>query len=304
MLCRRKTFALFLLFFLVSFQTQRLNAQVELMGAIGSSHFLGDLGGKPLRGTNDISDLDLASTRYALVGGVRLFLGGKVALRANMAYARVAGDDSYTINTERRGRNANFYSPIIEGSGVIEFHLNRKKSKQGASGGLYLYGGVGMFYFEPYTKFEGDKVKLRPLGTEGQYYRDDLEPYKNTSVNIPFGMGYRFKVGRGYLGLEINSRKNFTDYIDDVSTVFADPNLLFQSNGALAVNIANRSISNIPGFDAPGAIRGNPNNMDHFFFILLKYDHPLTSAADMGFGAVKRGRGKGFNSKKGKCWEF
>lgn len=282
------------------------SAQIEIFGAAGSSHFLGDLGGKPIRGTNDISDLDLLSTRWGIAAGARIFLTKKLAIRANIIAAQVSGDDKYTINTERNGRNSNFFSPIVEGSAMFEFHLSRKLSRYGdGSGGLYVFGGVGMFYFEPKTKYDGEVVNLRPLGTEGQYYRDDLDPYKNTSYCIPFGIGYRFALRNGgLLGIELNTRKTFTDYIDDVSTTFADKDLLLQSNGPLAVILSDRSTSTIPGFSEPGAIRGNPNNNDTYFFLFLTYSHPLTAAGDASFGKYKRrGRG-GYKNKKGKCFEF
>lgn len=286
------------------FCTQNSFAQFEIVAAAGTSHFLGDLGGKPLRGTNDISDLNLITTRYSLLGGFRVFLGDKVAFRTNIAYARVAGDDKYTDNIERQGRNANFFSPIVEGSAVFELHFGHNgRSRYDKSGSFYIYGGIGYFYFEPKGRLNGEVLKLRPLGTEGQNYRDDLKPYKNTSVNVPFGLGYRFRVGDGYLGFEINSRANFTDFIDDVSTVFPDRNRLFNSSGAQAVEWVNNTKSTIPGFEAPGAIRGDPKDMDNFFFILVKFDYPLRSVMDLGFGSGSKGRG-GFRFKKGHCWEF
>ncbi|MCO6495398.1 MAG: hypothetical protein J5I91_06965 [Bacteroidetes bacterium] len=281
-----------------------MDAQFEIVTAIGTSHFLGDLGGKPLKGTNDISDLNFQTTRYALLGGFRVFLGDKVAFRTNIAYARVTGDDRFTHNKERRGRNANFFSPILEGSALFEFHIGHNgRSRYDKSGSFYFYSGIGYFYYEPKGRLNGEVLSLRPLGTEGQNYRTDLKPYRNTSVNIPFGFGYRFRVGDGYLGLEINSRANFTDYIDDVSTVFPDRSKLFATSGAKALEWVSNTNSDIPGFDDPGAIRGDPKDMDGFFFILIKFDYPLHSAMDLGFGSGKRGRG-GFRFKKGHCWEF
>lgn len=292
--------------FLLVFFHGNLQGQIEIIGLAGSSHFLGDLGGKPLRGTNDISDLDIQSTRWGLGAGARIFLSKKIALRGNLIWARVSGDDKYTSNPERRGRNSNFFSPIVEGSAMFEWHLNRKLDRYGNStGGLYLFGGGGMFYFEPKTRYDGRVIDLRPLGTEGQFYRDDLEPYDNYSFSIPFGFGYRFALKNGgLLGIELNTRKTFTDYIDDVSTTFADPDLLLQSNGALAVTLADRSTSTIPGFNDPGAIRGNPDNNDTFFFLFITYSHPLGSDYYGGLGPSgkrKRGRGK---KGKNKCFEF
>jgi len=297
----RQSFFLVVCLFLC---TRQSFAQFEIIGAVGTSHFLGDLGGKPLRGTNDISDLNFASTRYALLGGFRVFLGDKVAFRTNIAYARITADDKLTKNVERHGRNANFFSPIVEGSAVFELHFGHNgRSRYDKSGSFYLYGGVGFFYFEPKGRLNGEVIKLRPLGTEGQNYRDDIKPYKNTGVNIPFGLGYRFRVGDGYLGIEVNTRRNFTDYLDDVSTVFPDRNKLYTSSGAKALEWVNNTTSTIPGFDAPGAIRGDPKDKDGYFFILIKFDYPLRGVMDLGFGSGKRGRG-GFRFNKGKCWEF
>lgn len=273
--------------------------RVELIGAIGSSHFLGDLGGKPTLGTNDFTDLNLQTTRYVIMGGGRLFFGKNIAIRAHAAYSRVAGDDRFTINIERRGRNLNFYSPIALGAGILEYHI--KKKRKGSRGGMYIFAGIETFYFEPKTKFNGQVVNLRPLGTEGQRFIPGRSIYSNVETSIPWGMAYRFPVGRGYLGLELNHRKSFTDYIDDVSTTFVDRNQLYATSGALAVQLSDRSTSTIPGFSSPGAIRGNPRNMDSFFFFVIMYHHPLGKTGYQGSTKGPAGKNR---FKKGKCFEF
>jgi len=50
---------------------------------IGTSHFLGDLGGKPTYGTNDPSDLDFGTTRYVATAGFRINVSPTFCIQAN-----------------------------------------------------------------------------------------------------------------------------------------------------------------------------------------------------------------------------
>jgi len=66
-----------------------------------------------------------------------------------------------------------------------------------------------------------------------------------------------------------------TDYLDDVSTTYIDPNLfdkyLSQHDAALAKRLADRSYI-IPelGTHPPGSIRGNSNKKDAYYSINIK----------------------------------
>ncbi len=274
---------------------------VDLFFGAASSHFLGDLGGKPFAGTNDFQDVDLAKTRYGLTLGARLNLGRSFALRTNFWYARVSGDDKYTTNKERRGRNLNFFSPILEGDLLAE--VNFAKSKNG-KGLFYFFGGVGYFTFNPKTKLNGVKYNLVEYGTEGQYAISGKSPYALSSICFPLGVGYKLFTGRkSYLSFEINMRKTKTDYIDDASTFYVDPTLLISAKGPIAAQLADRNISDIPGFSSPGAIRGDPSNNDSFFFLSISYNIILgkgVGGTGFGSGAKRKTRGQG----KGKCFSF
>ncbi len=262
----------------------------------GSSHFLGDLGGKNGLGTNEISDLDLNTTRYALGVGLRLRLSESFAMRLNGIYTRAAGDDANTEREVRRDRNLNFFTPIIEGSIMAEIYFGSTKR-------FYIFGGIGSFYFNPKTKYNGKKYKLQPLGTEGQNYLVDKNPYNLTSFSYPFGIGYKIPLGNGaILGLELNMRKTTTDYLDDVSGVYADNAQIVANGGTIASLLADRSTSSIPGFSEEGAIRGDPKDNDNFSMFLITYSIPLSSGSGSSFG--KRPRRGGTRFKKGKCFEF
>ena len=74
-------------------------------------------------------------------------------------------------------------------------------------------------------------------------------------------------------------------------------------NGADAAALADRNISDIPGFSSPGAIRGDPKDNDTFFFICFAYNITLGKGKKgSDFGNMRRGRSK-MNGRQ-KCLEF
>lgn len=298
MLCNKyKLLTLFLLIGLSNLKAQ----SIDFIAGASTSHFLGDLGGKFSLGTNDISDLDIPSTRYAITTGLRFNLGRTFAIRTNLWYARVAGNDKYTKNRERHGRNLSFFSSIYEADAVLEVNIYRSPDKKKI---LYVFGGVGYFHFNPKTRMNGKVYELRDYGTEGQYAIAGKSPYDLNSICFPLGFGYKFKLSkREFFTIEVNSRKSRTDYIDDVSTRYVDASLLSAAKGPDAAALADRNISDIPGFSSPGSIRGDPKDMDNFFFFSFSYN--ITLGAGKGgysFGTGRRPRG-GINGKR-KCFEF
>ena len=286
------------LFILITVNARSQSADI-ILGA-STSHFLGDLGGKPSLGTNDLQDLDILSTRYAFTGGLRVNFNRTFAFRTNLWYARVSGNDKYTRNRERHGRNLNFYSNILEADAVIEVSVYRTSNKKTI---FYVFGGIGYFRFNPKTKLNGKVYELRDYGTEGQYSVPGKKPYDLTSMCFPLGFGYKFLISkRAYITVEVNSRKTRTDYIDDVSTRYVDPALLTAAKGPVAASLADRNISDIPGFSFPGSIRGDPKDMDSYFFFSFSYNYALGSNSNNSRYNKPRGR-SGINGK-GKCFEF
>ena len=155
-------------------------------------------------------------------------------------------------------------------------------SKVLASWGIYLSGGVGGFFYNPMAKnnfnypnvyenvgftADGDKTsyhKLRPLHTEGQGYvnrsegddfnvqSDNFKPgktYKPVAVCIPLGIGIQ-KAFNQNMGIkaELGIRYTFTDYIDDVSGLYYDKNLLieYNENGNLAATMSGTGSGDAP----------------------------------------------------------
>lgn len=296
-----KVCKIFLIVLILTMGSELKAQGVDLIFGASTSHFLGDLGGKPSLGTNDLQDLDILSTRYAITTGVRIHLGNTFALRTNLWYARVAADDKYTRNRERRGRNLNFYSQILEADAVLEVNVYRSPDRKKI---FYVFGGIGYFSFNPKTKLNGQVYELRDWGTEGQYAVAGKKPYDLRSVCFPMGFGYKILLTkRAYVTIEVNSRKTRTDYIDDVSTRYVDQSLLIAAKGPTAGLLADRNVSDIPGFSSPGSIRGDPKDNDNFFFFSFSYNYALgTGKGGYGFGNGKKPRSSINNRKK--CFEF
>ncbi len=79
------------------------------------------------------------------------------------------------------------------------------------------------------------------------------------------------------MSLELLLRKSFTDYIDDVSTEYIDPDLfdkyLSPENAVIARKIHDKTYGIVtPGVTRyePGTQRGNPNQNDSYFSVLIK----------------------------------
>jgi hypothetical protein len=99
----------------------------------------------------------------------------------------------------------------------------------------YFFGGLAVFRFNPYAFDEnGEKVFLKPLSTEGQGLDGyNTKPYGLTQFALPAGFGLKYAFDdRVRLGFEVGLRKTFTDYLDDVSTNYADPNDLLAAKGS------------------------------------------------------------------------
>ena len=118
---------------------------------------------------------------------------------------------------------------------------------------------------------------------------DLVKKHSNYQVCIPLGAGVKFLLTRHYsIGVECSYRKTFTDYLDDVSTTYFDPNAIRKAagnDGDLAVYFANPSPTNnspIPNKDgingattAPGIQRGDPRNKDGYMFLQITLYYKL-----------------------------
>lgn len=263
----------------------------EVFIQMGASGFLGDLGGLDKVGTHySPVDYDFQTTRTAMGIGYKYKLQKWLNVVGTFNWLIVKGDDKLTNETFRHERNLNFKSNIFELAGRIEFayfanrvtrRYNIKKTfsrrMKGVQTEWIAFIGIGGFYYNPKgLDKSGNWVALKPLHTEGQGLPGGPKQYSNFSICIPMGIGVNMYIKRQWtVGLEINWRKTFTDYIDDVSTNYYDPVKLSAAYGPKSAEMADPSLGNILGFSKPAADgtpakRGDPNQKDSYFSVQLK----------------------------------
>lgn len=275
----------------ILFQTGKINWEAGIN--VGPSFFLGDLGGNSGKGTRFLKDINLGFTNIMKGVFVTAYPSDWFGIRVAAQTGTLEGDDAI-IKTNgvdelwRKQRNLDFRTNISEAYIATEVFplmlLNYFKDVQPR---LRPYGvlGIGMFHFNPQgslTDASGKKTwyYLHPLRTEGEGMAEypDRKPYSLTQYNIPMGGGLKYFISdRVNVSFEVLYRKSFTDYIDDVSTSYIDPNLfdkyLSPQDALIARQISDKMYGILtPGVTryAPGTQRGNAHQDDAYFSLLAK----------------------------------
>ncbi|MFN3940045.1 MAG: DUF6089 family protein, partial [Chitinophagales bacterium] len=158
-------------------------------------------------------------------------------------YGTVSGADANSDQEAFRQRNLSFYSNIIEAGVVGEFYFPGYIPGQ-MRFSPFVSLGINWFQFNPKAEYMGVEYALQPLNTEGQGTSafPDREPYKLNQISIPLGVGIKYNIAYNWnIALEITLRKTFTDYLDDVSTTYVNPDILLNERGALSYALSNRT---------------------------------------------------------------
>ena len=214
---------------------------------------------------------DLQDKRYttkqahaAYGGGLLYEISNHFSARANITFATISAGDSIGTNKQR---NLSFSSPVTDYHLGIEYSLLDIYQKSFTP---YFFVGLSYFQFNPSAiDSSGNKVFLQPLGTEGQGFYAGRKKYKLNQFAIPFGGGIKLALGDNVrVGIEIGLRKTNTDYLDDVSSTYADKAALQAFSGAKAVELAFRGgeLKTPLAYPAAGAQRGSTKNKDWYYF--------------------------------------
>jgi hypothetical protein len=263
----------------------------EYMLGLGISNFLGELGGRNQIGSPFVWDLEFSQTKPAANLGYRYYIAEKQALRLNLTYGILAGNDNLTTETFRQNRNLNFKTDVFELQFCYELHLYKEelghvydlrgvKGTKSSRVGLYFFVGGGGFYFNPKTQLNNTFIELKPLGTEGQGLPGGAEEYSLLQPCLMGGIGLRKALSKQWsVGVELQYTKTFTDYIDDVSTVYYSPLALTEAHGDLAAYVANPSL-NTPeaggtGATGVGAQRGDSSDLDAYLFFKVQFHYKI-----------------------------
>ena len=287
----------YILIFLMGWNAPSEAQEVEVGVWMGMANYFGDL--NPVFSFKEV--------RWAGGAFYRYNLNPRMAVRVGVNYARVKASDSKIEKVPYpQARNLSFESEILELGGAYEINFFKFQPKKDKFFTPYLMVGFSVFYYNPYTSVDGNKVYLQQVGTEGQNTPlGEENAYARYSFAIPFGGGIKYALNNNWsINVEISSRLSFTDYLDDVSRNYVDPGVLGSDlarylhdrslEPTAAVSGDSRStpefdefvagsITTIVGRDGqtytvlngygqefPDNWRGNDNDNDHYFVTSLK----------------------------------
>ena len=211
----------------------------ELTVGVGFSYYYGDLNlknsdNKLTALVTDLSELENTKMSYSLA--YRYNFHNYLSVGLNYYHLYLSGYDSDNKASSpsdaafyRKVRNLSFHTAVNEA--FIDFRFEplrtkRKWEKSRVHFSPYIGAGVGFFTFNPKAfNNAGKEIELQPLGTEGQGVSGYGEKYSLFQVVIPVNVGIRIspKSKHYSISLDFNLNNTFTDYLDDVSTTYANP---------------------------------------------------------------------------------
>lgn len=278
-----KKISITLLLIIVSVGVSAQSTALGLWG--GVSNYMGELSD---------NQINLNETHAAVGGLVQYYPNPYFSIRFGLSAATISGRDANRTNDDPlRVRNLSFQSQILEGAILAEINVLGYDVEMGDVFSPYLFGGVAGIYHNPRALYEGAWYNLQEYNTEGQGTSafPDREPYSRYQVAFPFGVGLKFGVGSGLtFGMEAGLRYTMTDYLDDVSQTYVDPNILILEQGDLAYRLSNRSgeyLGGLPNDYTNTDLRGNPDDTDWYMMAGVY----LTYTLGMPIGGTRRKSG-------------
>lgn len=262
-----------------SFYAIRKNRALIAVVGTGTSTYFGELANPG----------DYFDAKLNVSAGLQYYLTPQISLRSELNWFTLAGSDADADDSERQQRNLSFRSRNIEFNavGMINLFPNGNRYYRRPYFNVYGFGGVGLLYFNPKAELNGTWHALQPLQTEGV-------KYSRITPVIPFGVGARLKFGPNVnIIIEGGYRKVFTDYLDDVSTVYPVQSSL-SSDLARSLSVRYNPIP--PGIE--GVQRGNPSREDGYMMFNVKMEYYLP------FDMQDNGNGRMYSRKRSASYRY
>ena len=209
----------------------------------GVSYYMGDL--------NPTLPFAMADLQYG--GLVRYNYNNRWTFRFDYARATVQASDEKIKWRPERGLN--FTSVINDFSVVAEFNFleyytgNPKKNVS-----PYIFGGISVFQYTAYADVNGTLVDLSDYATEGpedpnaKWYDKMFGKTSPIGISIPFGMGVKFSLSRHMAAtVEWRMQKTFTDYLDDVATVYSEQHAIYTAEDGTEYDLTDPTGNYIAG---------------------------------------------------------
>ena len=266
--------------------------------AIGTANYLGDIGGEQLTRQDFAADLHYGQTKLSSHVFVRYRLNSMFAVKGQLGTVYLEDFDNLSTNPARMTRNAHFRNYVNELSLRGEVNLfsrpmiTRYTSKLRVGVNTYAMLGVTGLVHNPQAQLDRDAAEyhyaqgnittnpsqlnydrwydLRDVGTEKL-------TYGSAALGFPLGLGASFMVNYQFrVGLEFVWNLTLTDYLDDVSYTWANPEGL-DDIGLILSNPSSLAVAEASGVENPEAFltsfwyneqwnspRGNPDKNDTY----------------------------------------
>ncbi|MCB9162878.1 MAG: hypothetical protein H6592_00375 [Flavobacteriales bacterium] len=260
---------------------------------LGGANYLGEMGGTDQPRRDFVWDMKLSQTRWAFGGFARRKVNRLISVNTGLLYMRIQGADELSSYRPRRGRNLNFRNDMLEWYLRPEFTIFQDNDLGGRGRyrldfRLFGYVGIAAYYSSPKGQInrEGEFYALRDMRTE-------LVDYSSIGVSVPVGIGFHFTQRRRHrFGMDIGWRTTFSDYLDDVSTTYKDPDALPDGRNGVAFQLYDQrplvpvgvdvpAVENYGYYQGPGPSvkkenqRGDPTHNDSYLTLTLTYSYVL-----------------------------
>jgi opacity protein-like surface antigen len=251
--------AVFLLFFGViessaQGRTKPGNRYVDPFGVLsitagaGVAYYMGDL--------SDGVNMKHLGLGPSISIGALYRLTEHLSARGELRFYQVRADQQYSKNFQNNLSFKTFNPDLNLGIKADLFSFNRK-----APVNPYLIGGVGFTLLNPKAEIDGSWQSLAPLTTEGVKY-NRLPLVFTAGIGVSFATTERLS-----LGIELCNNFVNSDYLDDVSTVYPNPDLLPSD---LARRLSDRAPEIGQPARQPGFSRGSAGKKDSYLFLQVR----------------------------------
>ena len=267
---------IFLLFcFVIRANAQMANEEYVQEGEFGitagAAHYFGDLNNRAA----------INRPKIALGAFFRKQFGNYTSLRITGHFAQLGYSDKYSKNEFQQRRNLSFNTDIFEFAVQGDFNFFKFNPTNPAhSFTPYATIGVGIFSYDPYAFYNGEKIYLRPLNTEGETFYQSRKAYGTMALCFPIGFGVKYAISQKVnLSFEIAHRFTTTDYIDDVSKTYIGIDKFPSPNGgkSVAAIMQDRSFETGTPIGIEGRQRGFSKQKDQYAIAEIGISFNITS---------------------------
>ena len=233
----------------------------EVGASLGGTGYMGDL--------NPNNPVLLSGSNAGLV--VKRNFDQYLSVRLSASYATISGADSVSNNPQFVNRNLSFKTQMSEISLVGELNFMKYIPSVTINRWTpYFFAGGAFTSFNPQADYNGQTYNLSPLHTEGQ-----TQSYQNKTWAAVYGTGVKVNIADSWnLIADIGYRYTFTDYLDDVSGVYAPVSSFPDGPTSLAFALADRGKTPAN----PGTQRGDFRPHDTYLFLNLTLTYTFITA--------------------------